>query len=232
MAARSFQLFEEHGSSAGNYTLDVGFLLIFRTGGSHGKGFAGAGLAIGEDGDIVALDERGDALLHILKNAFLIDVFAKDAVEDEELPAIGGVDGDLLARSNFDARGLEALRDELVARVAILQWWTYANSCIRLVLERWFCRAKNQIDALSGLCTHPLSRLCASRRRTRASRPVCCSCSSCWRSVRGGSWRSRDAGERPAGSLEEWPLLPGRGRAVIDLCGRAQCRAVVSWAGS
>lgn len=144
MAGGTFQLFEEYLGGAWYYALDFGFLLVFGAGGSHGEGFAGAGLAVGEDGDIVALDERGHAFLHVLKDAFLVDVFAENAVEDEELAAVGGIHGDLLARGDLDARGLEALRDELVARVAILQWWTHANSCIRLVLERRFCREKTQ----------------------------------------------------------------------------------------
>lgn len=93
----TFQLVKKHGGSARDYALDVWFLLVFGARCAHSERLAGARLAVCEDGDIVALNEGCDALLDVVEDAFLVDVLAKNAVENEELPAIGGVDGDLLA---------------------------------------------------------------------------------------------------------------------------------------
>jgi hypothetical protein len=50
-------------------------------------------LAVGEDGDIVALDKRVDAVRDILKDTLLLDVLAKYAVEDEDLAASRSIHG-------------------------------------------------------------------------------------------------------------------------------------------
>lgn len=66
--------------------------LLFCAGGAHCVRLPSARLAICEDRDIVALDERAHALVQVAPYAFLIYVFAKHPVEDEELLALGGFD--------------------------------------------------------------------------------------------------------------------------------------------
>lgn len=51
--------------------------------GTHCVGLAGARLAIGENGNIVPLNKRLDAVAQIAPNAFLKDILIEDTVEDE-----------------------------------------------------------------------------------------------------------------------------------------------------
>lgn len=68
--------------------------------------------------------------MDIVEDALLIHILSEDAVEDEQFAAVGGVDGNLLGGGDLDARDLEALRDELEARVAVLERRAHADGCV------------------------------------------------------------------------------------------------------
>lgn len=86
-------------------------VLFIGTRGPHGVGFAGAGLTVGQDGDIVALEERADAVAEILPDPLLVDGLGKDAIKDEQLAPLRHIDGDTGGRRDMNHGALEALRD-------------------------------------------------------------------------------------------------------------------------
>lgn len=55
--------------------------------------------------------------MEVVPDALLVDALAEDAVKDEELAALGGVDGQRGRRGDMDGRPLETLRDQVEARV-------------------------------------------------------------------------------------------------------------------
>lgn len=98
---------------------------------AHGVRFAGPRLAVGKNGDIVALDEGVDAVGDIFKHAFLLDVLAKDAVEDEDLATSRSIHGQTRGGSDVAGCAAKALGDEFIARFASFERRTHADSCIR-----------------------------------------------------------------------------------------------------
>jgi hypothetical protein len=55
----------------------------FGAGSTHSIRLSGARLAVGQDGDIVALDERVDTVTDIVPDSLLGCVLTKDSVKDE-----------------------------------------------------------------------------------------------------------------------------------------------------
>lgn len=86
-------------------------VLLIGTRGTHGVGFAGTGLTIGQDGDIVPLEERADAVREILPDTLLLDRLGKDAIKNEQLATLGDIDGDTGRGRDMDHGALETLRD-------------------------------------------------------------------------------------------------------------------------
>jgi hypothetical protein len=101
--------------------------LLGRTRRSHRVRLAGAGLAVGEKGDIVPLSEGVDALLEVLPYPGLVHVGGEYPVKDKQLAALGRIDGKTRRRLDLHHGPLEALGDKLVARVGRLQGWADAN---------------------------------------------------------------------------------------------------------
>lgn len=111
------------------HTHDIGVALLAGARGAHCIGLAGARLAVCEDRDIVALDKRVDAVGDVLEDALLVNVLAEDAVEDEDLPAAGRVDGQARGGCDVTCGGAESLGDELVARLAGLEGRADTDGC-------------------------------------------------------------------------------------------------------
>lgn len=105
---------------------------------AHGIRLAGARLAVGEDGDVVALDKRVDAVGHIVEDAFLVNVLAKDTVEDEDLPAARCIHGQTRGRSDVTGCMPKPLGDEFEAWLACLEWRADTDSCEALLLGDLF----------------------------------------------------------------------------------------------
>lgn len=105
--------------------------LFARASGAHGVGLAGAGLAVGEDGDVVALNEGGDAFAQVGPDAVLVDVLGEDLVEDEQALALGRLDHDVCRRGNVTDGSAKALRHQIMAGLAGLQRRSDANGCTR-----------------------------------------------------------------------------------------------------
>src|SRR3569833_132980 len=74
-------------------THNLHIILLRRARGAHGVRLPGAGLAVGQERDIIALGEGVDTIMHVLPDSLLGDVGSEDAVEDEEFPALGRIDG-------------------------------------------------------------------------------------------------------------------------------------------
>lgn len=100
------------------HTHETRIILLRRSSCAHGIGLARAGLTIRQDGHIVALDEVVDALAEVIPDALLIYVLAKDAVEDEQLLALRGLDGQVGLAGDLDGRPAESLGDQLESRVS------------------------------------------------------------------------------------------------------------------
>ena len=92
---------------------------------------SGPRLTVRQQRDVVALDKGVDAVAEVVPHALLLDILAEDAVEDEELAALGRFDGQ--ARRGGDVRDgpLEALRDEVEARVGRAQRRPDPDGCVR-----------------------------------------------------------------------------------------------------
>jgi hypothetical protein len=124
----------DKGSFSMRRTHDFIVRLVSRAGGAHGVRLSGARLAVCENGDIVALDKGIDAVRDVFEDALLLNVLAEDAVKDKDLLAAGRVYGQTGGRCDVAEGAAEALWDEFVARVAVLQWWAHSYSCVRLWL--------------------------------------------------------------------------------------------------
>lgn len=59
---------------------------------SHGVRFAGTGLAVGQNGNIVALEERAHAVANIFPDAILVRSFGKHSIKHEQLPTLRDID--------------------------------------------------------------------------------------------------------------------------------------------
>ena len=92
-------------------------MLFARTRRSHRVGLSRAGLAIGQDGDIVALNEGVDAVTDIVPDSLLRCFFAKDTVKDEQLLSLSGLDGEIGRRRNVTRGGTETLGDQIVTGI-------------------------------------------------------------------------------------------------------------------
>lgn len=68
----------------------------------HGVGFASARLAVCQYRDIVPLEERAHAITQVIPDALLVDSFGENAIEDEQLAALGNIDGDAVWRSDVN----------------------------------------------------------------------------------------------------------------------------------
>lgn len=69
------------------HTHNFGISLVSWARGAHCVRLSSARLAVGKNGDIVALNERMDAVCNIFKDALLVNVLVKDTVKDEDLLA-------------------------------------------------------------------------------------------------------------------------------------------------
>jgi hypothetical protein len=120
------------------HTHDLRVCLLSRSGRPHGIGLPGTGLSIGQNGNVIALHKRSDALRNIVEDAFLVSLFGKDTVEYESLffffPARWAVDSQGRLRVYRTSGAAEALRDEIKTWVARLERRSDADSCIRLGL--------------------------------------------------------------------------------------------------
>lgn len=123
-------------------THDLVVSLIRRARGAHGVRLSRTRLAVGEYGNVVALHEAVDTIGDVLEDSILVNVFAKDAVEDEDLAAARGIDGQTGARGDLACGAAEALWDEVVARVALLEGGSHADGCIGLWLEGALTRGR------------------------------------------------------------------------------------------
>lgn len=103
--------------------------LLQRAGRAHRVRLSGAGLAVCQQRDIVALDEGVDAVGDVVPDAVLLGVLAEDAVEDEELAALGRVDGEARVGGYVDHGALEALWYELEAGVGLLERRAHSYGC-------------------------------------------------------------------------------------------------------
>jgi hypothetical protein len=110
--------------------------LLGGPGGTHRVRLAGARLAVGEDGHVVALQERADALAEVLPHALLVDILAEDAVKDEQLLALGGLDRQVCGCCDLAGGAAEALRDEIVARIFGLEGRAHADGLGRSAEEK------------------------------------------------------------------------------------------------
>jgi hypothetical protein len=63
------------------------------------------------------LQERADALPEVLPNALLVDILAEDAVKDEQLLALGGLDGQVGWGGDVAGGAAETLWNKIVARI-------------------------------------------------------------------------------------------------------------------
>ena len=116
---------------AGQRTHPTRVILLARPRGAHRVRLSGPGLTVCEQGDIVALDKGVDAVAEVVPHALLLDILAEDAVEDEELAALGRVDGQAGRRGDVGDGPLEALRDEVEAGVGRAQRRTDPDGCSR-----------------------------------------------------------------------------------------------------
>lgn len=85
--------------------------------GSHSIRLPGAGLTIGQDGDIVALKKRLYTFAQVLPYSALVYGLGKHAIENEQLAALGNVDGQIAERGDMNHGPLEALRNQFIARI-------------------------------------------------------------------------------------------------------------------
>jgi hypothetical protein len=97
---------------------------------AHSVRLAGARLAVCENGDIVTLHKRVDAVCDVLEHAVLFNVLAEDAVKDKNFAPTGCINRQTRGRRNLTRGAAEALGNEIEARVARLQWRSDADSCI------------------------------------------------------------------------------------------------------
>lgn len=120
--------------------------LLQRAGRAHRVRLSGAGLAVCQQRDIVALDEGVDAVGDVVPDAVLLGVLAEDAVEDEELAALGRVDGEARVGGYVDHGALEALWYELEAGVGLLERRAHSYGCrpggeeVSSVVAKWRTR--------------------------------------------------------------------------------------------
>lgn len=135
MPVRMIRLYLSVCQRSPGRTHNVGIALLARARGAHGVGLAGARLSVGQNGDVVALHERVDAINDVVVDTFLVDVLAEDAVENEHLPPPGPVDGEARGRRYVACWRAESLGDEFEARVAWLERWAHADSWRGLRLE-------------------------------------------------------------------------------------------------
>lgn len=105
--------------------------LLQRAGRAHRVRLSGAGLAVGQQRDIITLNEGVDAVGYVVPDAVLPRVLAEDAVEDEELAALGRVDGEARLGGYVDHGALEALWYELEAGVGRLERRAHSYGCSR-----------------------------------------------------------------------------------------------------
>lgn len=86
-------------------------------------------MAVCEDGDIVALDERVDAVGNIFEDALLLDILAKNAVEDEDFPAARCVYSQTGRGRDMAGGVAESLGNQFIAGLASLERRAHADSC-------------------------------------------------------------------------------------------------------
>jgi hypothetical protein len=108
-------------------THDFGISLLHGTCSAHCVRFACARLAVSQDRDIVALHKRVDAVDHVVKDALLVHVLAKNAIKDKHLPRTGPVHGEARGRCDVTGWRAETLGDKLEARIAWLERRAYPD---------------------------------------------------------------------------------------------------------
>ena len=59
--------------------------LFFGASGTHGVGLSSARLTVGQNGNIITLDERANTLAKVVPQANLIHFFTKNTIENEQL---------------------------------------------------------------------------------------------------------------------------------------------------
>ena len=109
--------------------------------GAHCEGFASARLAVGHDRNIVALDKGGGAFRDVVPDAFLIDILAEDAVEDEQFAALWGIHREAGCGVHVHHGALEALRNEAEAWIVGLERrpdshsWPHTSVSVRVASQ-------------------------------------------------------------------------------------------------
>jgi hypothetical protein len=106
-----------------------GIVLFFWSRCAHCVGLASSRLSIGKQRDIISCEERIDAFPEPVHDALLADIFAEDAVKDKVAFSLGTLDENGGCVWDVDDTTLEALGDQLVARLARLERWTDADGC-------------------------------------------------------------------------------------------------------
>lgn len=89
----------------------------FRASSTHSIRLSGARLTVGQNGDIVALNEGVDTVADIVPDSLLRCFLAKDTVKDEQLLSLSGLDGEIGRRRNVTRGGTETLGDQIVTGI-------------------------------------------------------------------------------------------------------------------
>lgn len=108
-------------------THGLGVILFVGTGSTHSIGFSGTRLSVGQNRNIVSLQEGIYAITEILPDALLVGGLGKNSIEDEDLAALGHIDGETGRGCDMDHRPLEALGNQFIARIAGFQRRPHTN---------------------------------------------------------------------------------------------------------
>jgi hypothetical protein len=95
---------------------------------THGIGFSSARLTVCKDGDIVALDEGIDTAADIFPDTLLGCFLCEDAIKDEQLLSLRGLNREVGGRRDITGRSAETLGDQVVAGIGRLEGRADADS--------------------------------------------------------------------------------------------------------
>jgi hypothetical protein len=95
---------------------------------THGVRFSSAGLTVCKDGHIVPLDKRIDTAADIFPDTLLCCFLCEDAIKDEQLLSLRGLNGEVGGRRDITGRSAEALGNQIVAGIGWLERRADSNS--------------------------------------------------------------------------------------------------------